>query len=177
MIRKRVLEFNWRVAVARILVNAAALGLTFLVLPGLKIVHPNLILTLIFSGLIFGLLNAFIRPILQFALFNFLFATFGLVLVIINFILLFLLGRLLPGWFTSTSWWVLLIAAALVGLFGVILENLLGLTPPIVEHAPEPYVAPTQNPTHNKLMAFLTDDDTEEVSAEQQAPTENGQGT
>ncbi len=40
-------------------------------------------------------------PMLQFIMFNFLFATFGLVLIIINFILLLILGRLLPGWFES----------------------------------------------------------------------------
>lgn len=134
MLRKRILDFNWRLALARILVNAAALGLTFLILPNLSVVHPNKALVMLLGGLIFGLLNAFIRPILQFVMFNFLFATFGLVLVVINSILLLILNLLLKGWFEATHWYVWFIAGLFVGLFGVIFENLLGLTPPIVVH-------------------------------------------
>lgn len=136
MLRKRVADFNWRLALARVLVNAAALGLTFAILPNLTVVHSNTVLVLLLGGLIFGLLNAFIRPILQFIMFNFLFATFGLVLVLINFILLLLLDWVLDGWFEASHWYVWLFAAVLVGLFGVIFENLLGLTPPIVENHP-----------------------------------------
>ncbi len=174
MIRKRMLNFNWRLAVAHILVNSLALGLTFLILPGLYIVHPNKLLSLLVSALIFGVLNAFIRPVLQFLMFNFLFATFGLVLVLINFILLFLLGKLLDGWFEATRWWNLLLAAILVGLFGVIFENLLGLTPPIAEHSAQTPVASAQNPIENKVLALLVEDDSNEVSVGQASVVEGG---
>lgn len=148
MLRERVLHFNWRLAIAHMLVNALALGLTVLILPGLSIVHENTLLILLISGLIFGVLNAIVRPFLQFIMFNFLFATFGLVLVIINFILLYLLGRLTPGWFQSEGWTWLLLGAVLVGLFGVLFENLLGLTPPIIDRPDQAH-----QPDLNEVMA------------------------
>ena len=111
MMRQRVLQFNWRLALGHVLINALSLALVIILLPGLKLVHPNPVFSFLVAGLIFGVLNAFVRPILQFIMFNFLFATFGLVLVLINIILLWLLGRLTGGWFQSDGLiWILLAA-------------------------------------------------------------------
>ena len=103
----------------QIVANALALGLTALVLPGIRFHAGQLVLALLASGFIFGLLNAFIRPILQFIMFRFLFITFGLVLVVINFFMLRILARLTPGWFESDGVLWTLVAAILVGLLGV----------------------------------------------------------
>lgn len=133
MLRERVLHFNWRLALGHILINALSLALVIILLPGIKMVHPNPVFSFLVAGLIFGVLNAFVRPVLQFIMFNFLFATFGLVLVVINFILLLLLGWLTSGWFQSDSILWTLLAARLVGLFGVLFGNLLGMSPPIID--------------------------------------------
>ncbi len=122
----------------QIVANALALGLTALVLPGIRFHAGQLVLALLASGFIFGLLNAFIRPILQFIMFRFLFITFGLVLVVINFFMLRILARLTPGWFESDGVLWTLVAAILVGLLGVFFETLLGLRPPLRDDRPEP---------------------------------------
>jgi putative membrane protein len=159
MLRERVLNFNWRLAIARTLVNALALGLTVLLLPGLRIMGDSVILTLLIAGLVFGILNALIRPVLQFIMFNFLFATFGLVLVIINFILLYLLGWLTPGLFASDGWTWLVLGAVLLGLFGILFENLLGLTPPVIDAEPEPAIKPALNEAAaQRINQLLTSD-------------------
>jgi putative membrane protein len=136
MAKIRKLQFNWRLMLVQIVVNALALGLTILLLPGLRIQSGNIILKLLVTGLLFGLLNAFVRPLLQFIMFRFLFITFGLVLIIINAVLLWLLGRLTPDWFQSDSLWVLLLAGILVGLLGMFFETLTGLRPPIRDDRP-----------------------------------------
>lgn len=133
MLRERVLQFNWRLAIGHIFVNALSLALAIILLPGLKLVHPSPVLSFLVAGFLFGLLNAVVRPILQFIMFNFLFATFGLVLVLINFILLLMLDWLIPGWFQSENLWWALLAAVLVGLFGVLFTNLLGMSPPVID--------------------------------------------
>ena len=99
----RKLQFNWRLMLVQVVANALALGLTVLVLPGIRFQAERVVLALLASGFIFGLLNAFLRPILQFIMFRFLFITFGLVLVVINFFMLRMLARLTPGWFESDS--------------------------------------------------------------------------
>lgn len=121
----------------QVVANALALGLTVLLLPGIHFQPERLILALLVSGLIFGLLNAFIRPVLQFIMFRFLFITFGLVLIAINFVMLWFLAKLTPGWFQSDSFLWTLAAAILVGLLGVFFETLLGLRPPLRDDRPE----------------------------------------
>ena len=133
----RKLQFNWRLMLVQIVANALALGLTVLVLPGIRFQAERLVLALLASGFIFGLLNAFFRPILQVIMFRFLFITFGLVLIVINFFMLRMLARLTPGWFESDSMLWTLFAAILVGLFGVFFETLLGLRPPLRDDRPE----------------------------------------
>ena len=133
----RKLQFNWRLMFVQIVANALALGLAALVLPGIRFQAERLVLALLASGFIFGLLNAFMRPILQFIMFRFLFITFGLVLIVINFFMLRMLARLTPGWFESDSVLWTLLAAILVGLLGVFFETLLGLRPPLRDDRPE----------------------------------------
>ena len=81
-------RFNWRLLLVQTIANAIALGLTVLLLPGIRMPHENYISELLASGVIFGLLNGFVRPILQLIMFRYLFLTFGLVLVAINTIVL-----------------------------------------------------------------------------------------
>jgi len=137
MANLRKLQFNWRLMLVQVVANALALGLTALVLPGIRFQAERLVLALLASGLIFGLLNAFLRPILQFIMFRFLFITFGLVLVVINFFMLRVLARLTPGWFESDSTLWTLFAAVIVGLLGVFFETLLGLRPPLRDDRPD----------------------------------------
>lgn len=115
----------------QVVANGMALGLMALLLPGIHFQPQRVVLALLASGLLFGLLNAFIRPVLQFIMFRFLFITFGLVLILINIFMLWLLARLTPGWFYSDSIWWTILAAILVGLLGVFFETLLGLRPPL----------------------------------------------
>jgi len=133
----RKLQFNWRLMLVQVVANALALGLTTLILPGVRFQAERPIVALLASGFIFGLLNAFIRPVLQFIMFRFLFITFGLVLIVINFFMLRILARLTPGWFDSDNMLWTMAAAVLVGLFGVFFETLLGLRPPLQDDRPE----------------------------------------
>jgi putative membrane protein len=116
--------------------NAIALGLTVLLLPGIHMPHDNFLIELLTSGLIFGLLNAFVRPILQFIMFRYLFITFGLVLVVINIIILWMMAALTPDRFQVDGWLSLVLAGILILIFGAFFETLMGLQPPIEDHGP-----------------------------------------
>jgi hypothetical protein len=63
---------------------------------------------------------------------SFIFASYGLVIVLVNALLLLLLNWLFPEYFAADSLLWALVAGALIGLLGTFLENLLGLVPPIV---------------------------------------------
>lgn len=138
MERIRGVYLNWRLVLAQTIVNAIALGLIVLIMPGIHMLGENVLLELVAAGLLFGVLNTLVRPILQFIMFRFLFISFGLVLIVINVLLLWLLGRLTPGWFIADGLWALLVAAVLVGVIGTLVEALFGLRPPIRDDNPAP---------------------------------------
>lgn len=133
MPRRPKIHFNWRLVLVHTLANAIALGVTVLLLPGVRFLAARPILGLLASGFIFGVLNAFVRPVLQFLTFRFLFVTYGLVLVLINVVLLWILDWITPGWFEVNGLVSLILAGIIVGLVGIVAEVLLGLRPPVLE--------------------------------------------
>jgi putative membrane protein len=135
-VRMPKFRFNWRLMFVQTIANAIALGLTVLLLPGIRMPGEGIIFELLASGVIFGLLNAFVRPILQFLMFRFLFITFGLVLVVINIIILTMMRALTPERFQVDGWLSLVLAGVLVGIIGFFLEAVMGLQPPIVDEGP-----------------------------------------
>lgn len=135
-LRMPTFRFNWRLILVQAITNTIALGLTVLLLPGIHMPHDNFILELLASGIIFGLLNAFVRPILQFVMFRYLFITFGLVLVVINIIILWMMAALTPDRFQVDGWLSLILAGILILIIGGFLEAVMGLQPPIEDQGP-----------------------------------------
>ncbi len=126
-----VKQFHWKIFLIRILVTAGALTLTVVIIPDIYFVAPTLLKILIISiGL--GILNAIIKPIILLLTGQFIFATFGLLVVLVNALILFLLERLFSNSFVVNNFFWALVGGALLGLISNALENLLGLTPPIV---------------------------------------------
>ncbi len=95
-------SFNWRILLVRILVNAVTL-VVLAILPGITFVDPSLG-KLLLMALVLGLINAFVKPILQFLTLSFLFVTYGFVLILINAIVLLLLARLFQSYQLASIW-------------------------------------------------------------------------
>jgi putative membrane protein len=127
--------FNWKVLLIRFIVNAMALLITVAIVPFVTFVDFRWgTVTLLALGL--GILNALIKPILQFLTLNFIFATYGFIVILINTLVLYLLAAVFRGRFAVESLFWAIIAATLLGLLSSVLENLLGATLPII---PEDY--------------------------------------
>jgi putative membrane protein len=114
----------------RVFINGLALIATAALLPDIYFVDPSLLKTL-FLAAILGLLNAFVKPLLQFLTLAFIFATYGLVIVVINTIILLLLSSLLPRFFGVDSLFWGLVGGATMGILSGALESLFGLNLPI----------------------------------------------
>jgi putative membrane protein len=128
-------QFNWRFQLVRILVNALALAITAAVMPKIYFVDKS-VLNWVLMALMLGVLNALLKPILQFLTLQFIFVTYGLVIVLVNALLLWLLSFLFPNRFAVDSLWWLLPGGLVLGLVSSFLESLLGLTMPIVADEP-----------------------------------------
>jgi putative membrane protein len=126
----------WRVTAGRVLVNALAVALVVLVLPGVKEYADHPFLGYVLLGALFGLLNALVKPLMQFVALPLLLGSMGLVVILIDILLFWILEQLTPLLGSSGFGWVAL-AGVLLGLLTGVLDNLLGLVPPIVSDRPE----------------------------------------
>ena len=84
-------------------------------------------------ALIFALLNAFVKPLLQFMSLRFLFSSYGIVIVLINTLLLLLLARIMSDSIMFDSVFALLVGGVLVGLIGGALDAMLGANYPMLD--------------------------------------------
>jgi putative membrane protein len=131
------LHFRGRPLVMRFLVNAVSLAITAIIVPHIFFAGDFRILSwLIISG-VFGLLNAFINPLMQLLMLPLIFVSYGLVVVLINTVMLWLLAWIFPERFHVEHLLWALVGGLVCGLLEGFLQNMFGLTPPIVEGGPE----------------------------------------
>jgi putative membrane protein len=81
--------------------------------------------TLWVSGLLLGLVNTFIRPILVFLTLPITILTLGLFLLVINALTLLLVAWIVPG-FRVDSFWTGFFVALFVSVFGFVVNSLIG---------------------------------------------------
>jgi putative membrane protein len=129
-------SFNWRMLLMRFVVNLVALAITLMVVPNINLDNRTLG-SWLWLALMLGVLNTLVKPVLQVLTLRFIFATTGLVVILINAVILLLLGWLFPTLLDVNFLWAL-VGGAVLGLSATFLESLFGLTPPIVsEKYPE----------------------------------------
>ena len=116
----------------RVLVSAAALGVATAVVPGIELLAGSgwsRVGTLLAVAVIFGLINAFLKPLIKVVGCAFYVLTLGLVALVVNALLLWLTsviaGHLkLP--FHVTGFWPAFWGAIIVGLVSWLLNLLIG---------------------------------------------------
>jgi putative membrane protein len=120
---------NWKVILVSLLVNTLVIAVTVLLLPGIRITAFRFgTFFLLAIGL--GLLQTFIKPILQLITIRLLFVTYGLVLVVMNALLLWLLSRF-SDVLVIDSLLAALLGGFIIGILGTFLDYLFGVIPPL----------------------------------------------
>ena len=131
------LHFRVRPVLVRWLVSAICLFLTVLIVPHVYYEGAYPVLSwLIISG-VFALLTTFVKPIVQLVLLPLIFVSYGLVIVLINTLIIWFLSVIFPGRFHVDHLLWAFVAGLVSGLLIGLLENLFGLSPPIVQGGPE----------------------------------------
>ena len=112
--------------------------LTVLVLPGVHVDAKHPVTGYLVLAALFGVLNAIIKPLLQFLALPFLLQSLGAVVIVVDIAVFALLDALTPTLLqTEGALWIAA-AGLLLGFLSFLLENLVGLTPPIVTDRPSP---------------------------------------
>ena len=122
-------RWNWKVLLMSLLANMTAISITAVLIPGI-VVQIQRLYFIALLAIVLGLLNTFIKPILQILTIRLLFITYGLILVVTNAIILLLLDRIFDS-FTVENLWSAIIGAILISLISAFLDYLLGVNPPI----------------------------------------------
>jgi putative membrane protein len=110
----------------RLLVNAAALYVATQIVPG--VTYTGEWLPFLGVALLFGIVNAFVRPVTWILTFPFIIVTLGLFLLVINALMLWLTSRLsaaLGLGFHVAGFWPALLGALVVSIVGMLLNALL----------------------------------------------------
>ncbi|GAB4446369.1 MAG: phage holin family protein [Anaerolineales bacterium] len=114
--------------ILRLLINAVALYLAILIVPGLDL-QSNMV-SLIWLALIFGVVNALFRPLLKFLTCPLILLTLGLFTLVIN-TFLFWLTSVIGQWFgialviRDPVWWNAFLGGLIVSMVSVIMTMIL----------------------------------------------------
>lgn len=109
----------------RLVVNAIALVITAYVLPGIHVTTD--VGPLLLVALIFGIVNALVKPVIAILSCPLILLTLGLFYLVVNGLMLLITDELAGGNFDvdGIGWAVL--GGIVMGLIGMVLESLLGL--------------------------------------------------
>jgi putative membrane protein len=110
----------------RLIINAAALAVTAAILPGIHIQNDR-IGTLLLIALIFGIVNAVLKPIIVIMSCPLIILTLGLFAIAINGIMLLITSAIAGNRFTIDGFWWAVLGGLIVGIISAVLEGALGV--------------------------------------------------
>lgn len=128
---RKLIPANWKVVLMSLVVNTIVIVLVIVITPGIELVNYQFgagYVELIAISL--ALLNTFIKPILQLLTIRLLFVTYGLVLIVTNALVLYLLAFIIRD-LEIDSVLSALFGGIIMGLSSSFLDYLFGVTPPL----------------------------------------------
>jgi putative membrane protein len=114
--------------ILRLVINAVALGIAAAIVPGIQFAGEGSVSigSLAIVALIFGLINAIIKPILALATCPFYILTLGLFTFVVNALMLMLTSWLAGPRFEVAGFWSALLGSIIISIISTLLSALLG---------------------------------------------------
>ncbi|MBZ0285372.1 MAG: phage holin family protein [Anaerolineae bacterium] len=112
--------------VLRVIINAIGIAVVAEIVPGISIGNDH-IGTLILIGLVFGILNAILKPILILLTCPAVLLSLGLFILVINGVMLLCTASVLPNRLQIDGFWPALLGGIVMSILSLILESLLGV--------------------------------------------------
>jgi putative membrane protein len=107
----------------RVIINAAALAITASIMPGIR--TPDQLGTLLVVAIIFGIINAIIKPIVVILTLPFTIVTLGLFIFVINGLMLLLTSSLSGGRLVVDGLWTAILGGIVMGIAAMLVEAVL----------------------------------------------------
>jgi putative membrane protein len=122
------MEDDMKSFLTRVIINALAIAATAWLLPGITI-GGNKVVTILLVAVVFGLINAIIKPIFSFVTCGLYVVTLGLFTFIANALMLWI-TQYVAGWFglqfSIDTFWTALIGAIIISIVSFVLSMFLG---------------------------------------------------
>ena len=112
--------------ILRVIINALAIAAVANLLPGIHI-QDDSITTLLLIGLVFGIVNAVLRPILKILTCPAMILTLGLFTLVINGLLIQITAWLVEDRMTVDNLGWAILAGIIMGLISMVLESVMGV--------------------------------------------------
>jgi putative membrane protein len=109
--------------VLRILINALAIAVIARLLPGITVAN-NDIGTYILIGIVFGIVNALLKPIIAFLTCPLVILTLGLFLLVLNGLMLLITSSILGDTFHVDGLGTAILGGIIVSIINMVLESL-----------------------------------------------------
>jgi putative membrane protein len=103
-----------------LIISSLAVFVAAAVLPG---VHIDGYVTVVLVAIVFGVINAVVKPILTIATLPITIVTLGIFLLVINILLVYLTAWLVPG-FSVEGWLSALLFSLIVSVVGGVLQSI-----------------------------------------------------
>jgi putative membrane protein len=111
--------------ILRVIVNAVAIGITAWLLPGVQVTNDS-ITTYLLLGLIFGLVNALVKPIVTLLSCPLVILTLGLFVLVINGLMMLLTATFSGGLLQVAGLGTAVVAGIVMGVTNMVLEAVVG---------------------------------------------------
>ena len=108
----------------RLLVNALSIAVVARFLPGITVANNDLG-TYLIIGLVFGIVNALLKPIIALLTCSLVILTLGLFILVINGLMLLITASLLPNLFAVDGIGPAILGGIIISLINMVLEGLI----------------------------------------------------
>lgn len=112
--------------ILRVIIYALGIALVAEIVPGITIANDT-IGTLLIIGLVFGILNAILKPIITFLTCPLVILSLGLFVLVINGLMLLITASLIPARLQIDGLWPAVIGGIVMSIISIILERVLGV--------------------------------------------------
>jgi len=112
--------------ILRVIIYAVGIALVAEIIPGIHIANDTLG-TLIIIGVVFGILNAILKPIVKFLTCPLVIITLGLFVLVINGLMLLITAALIPARLQIDGLWPAILGGIVMSIISMVLERVLGV--------------------------------------------------
>ena len=112
--------------ILRVIIYAVGIALVAEIVPGIHIQNDTLS-TLIIIGVVFGVLNAILKPIIKFLTCPLVILSLGLFVLVINGVMLLITAALIPARLQIDGLWPAILGGIVMSIISIVLERVLGV--------------------------------------------------